>query len=187
MAIEMRAPGLRFRNRGGKTVGYWICQPQAVKKGYPVKTQRLWSGDGQPTNEDMDILRRECHRLQGEVKGWMAHPGRKKPKSWRAWGSIYFLRRANEIKIGFASNAQIRLSQLQVSSPDPLELLGTIPGNREIERHLHWQFRASRIRGEWFSLSDDLRQFIERNISGTSIANGIANVRDVTIKDQGVM
>ena len=71
---------------------------------------------------------------------------------------IYFLlnRVRNAVKIGSAVDVPRRLSQLQIGSPDPLELLGTSPGSLQEERELHQHFRCFHIRGEWFEAHPDL-------------------------------
>jgi hypothetical protein len=65
---------------------------------------------------------------------------------------IYFIRneRSGAIKIGYSQDPRKRLSQLKVSSPDPLVLLGTIHGGIQQERKLHAYFREYRLRGEWY-------------------------------------
>lgn len=66
---------------------------------------------------------------------------------------IYFIRqkRTDLVKIGYTLNdPPARLSSLQVGSPEPLEMIGTVPGSVADEAVLHQQFAASRVRGEWF-------------------------------------
>lgn len=84
-------------------------------------------------------------------------------KSWRgvwahqperAIAMIYFIQAAGigHIKIGYtdADDALIRLASLQIGSPVPLKLLGTIPGSLEDEKDLHRRFGSARVTGEWF-------------------------------------
>lgn len=159
MPIEFRCPGLKWRKQGGRRVAYWICRGRAAENGYPVKSARLWTGEGEPTQDEMAAIRVQCHRLQGEAHEW-ARGGktrRRKPP-----GFVYFAEVNGSVKIGFAVNVRTRLSSLQTASRAPLRLLGTVPGSAEVESFLHWQFRALRERGEWFRLADELRDFIER-------------------------
>ena len=56
-------------------------------------------------------------------------------------------------KIGYATNVDKRLCQLQTGSPVPLKVVNVLPGSRETEKFLHWVFRGKRSHGEWFNLS----------------------------------
>lgn len=75
------------------------------------------------------------------------------------------------IKIGRARNVEDRIAELQVGSPTPLELLGTIKVLSEghakgLERALHNTFDAYRVSGEWFTAAQPLREFILASCSG---------------------
>lgn len=67
---------------------------------------------------------------------------------------IYFVQsgQAGPIKIGYTQHDDVRnrIAQLQTASPEPLNLLGVIEGDREKERALHRLFSAHRLHGEWF-------------------------------------
>ena len=67
---------------------------------------------------------------------------------------IYFVQRgqAGPIKIGYTSKDDVRdrIAHLQTASPEPLNLLGFIEGEREKEQALHRLFSAHRLHGEWF-------------------------------------
>ena len=67
--------------------------------------------------------------------------------------TVYFLHApaAGLIKIGCSDNIRARLTNLAVSSPVPLTLLGIVSGGRAREFELHKKFEALRVRGEWFS------------------------------------
>ena len=75
---------------------------------------------------------------------------------------IYFIRSPSAVKIGMAKNAQRRLTVLQTSHPEPLELVATCQGGRELETEYHRRFADCRIRGEWFSPAPDILAEIER-------------------------
>lgn len=66
--------------------------------------------------------------------------------------SIYFVQagETGPIKIGWSVRANVRLSDLQTGCPEPLRLLGAVPGKKHEERMFHRMFRHARIRGEWF-------------------------------------
>lgn len=78
-------------------------------------------------------------------------------------GSVYFIqaRTLGLIKIGYSSDVKKRIETLQTGCPDEIDLLRTIPGSVELERAIHGRFAASRVRGEWFTPSAELMQFIE--------------------------
>ena len=49
-----------------------------------------------------------------------------------------------------------RLQQMMVWSPQPLELLATMPGARLCEAFFHHRFRRYRMHGEWFRSEPDV-------------------------------
>ena len=74
---------------------------------------------------------------------------------------IYFIQaeRSKAIKIGKANDPHQRLAAFRTSSPEPLKLLGTIPGDLKEEAELHQRFSKHRLLGEWFE-----GEHIEREI-----------------------
>ena len=82
---------------------------------------------------------------------------------------IYFLQRANgDIKIGYTFNLEKRKKAIEKVYGN-LELLGTMEGERQEERILHTHFSEFRVgifkTHEWFSSSDEIKQFIQENAS----------------------
>lgn len=75
---------------------------------------------------------------------------------------VYFIQavQLGLVKIGFSSNVPKRLLSLKTGCPDDLVILKIIPGGQEIERVLHKKFADIRVKGEWFSPSDELMSFI---------------------------
>jgi hypothetical protein len=148
--------------RGGKTVYYWVCGAAARRRGYPVKTVRLWSGVGTPTDEELRSMSEYCKRLQYEKNDW-GHRIRasKKSRSYATNGNIYFIGHDDSIKIGFAVNVQRRLSTIQSSTPQKLKLLHSMPGTPLDELKLHRKFEPLKIRGEWFQAAAFLLSYIE--------------------------
>lgn len=65
------------------------------------------------------------------------------------------------VKIGFASDVPARLRTLQTASHRPLHLLVVIAGSQADERQLHKRFAEHRVQGEWFRLSNEIKDFIE--------------------------
>lgn len=75
---------------------------------------------------------------------------------------IYFVtaRELGMVKIGHAHNPQERFHTIQVSCPVPLKLERVAEGGIEIERELQASFSANRVRGEWFSITSELEQYM---------------------------
>lgn len=75
---------------------------------------------------------------------------------------IYFLAYVDVVKIGFTNSLNSRISSIRMMSPVPLALLGAIPGDRHKEQEIHQRFAHLRRHGEWFSLTDDLKRYLDR-------------------------
>jgi hypothetical protein len=76
-------------------------------------------------------------------------------------GSVYFVACGAYVKIGFAEAVPKRLTELQLANPEPLVLIGQVPGGLDRETELHRLFAKWRHRGEWFHLNDETRNLIE--------------------------
>lgn len=81
-------------------------------------------------------------------------------------GRVYFLRTycGRYVKIGYATNVANRMADIDMCHPEPLTLLGSVPGNPRIEKFFHRKFKSLRVRGEWFRLADELQQHIQENV-----------------------
>lgn len=81
---------------------------------------------------------------------------------------VYFIANHEDgtVKIGYSDDPQRRLSDLQMGNHSRLEILATVPGGQDVEQMLHERFADSRIDGEWFDLSGNLREFIQRVRNG---------------------
>jgi hypothetical protein len=66
------------------------------------------------------------------------------------------------VKIGWTVNVSGRLKALQTGSPFPLMALWQhlLPDAPTVEANLHQQFRAYRVRGEWFDLGPDAARIV---------------------------
>jgi hypothetical protein len=84
--------------------------------------------------------------------------------SRQATCNVYFIRDSSSgaIKIGRTDGpVKARMASIQTGMIGTLSLLGVIRRvPPETEKQLHWRFRASRIRGEWFRASPDLMAYI---------------------------
>jgi hypothetical protein len=66
---------------------------------------------------------------------------------------IYFIKpkgMAGPIKIGCSDKPALRLYAQMVASPFPLEIMVSIPGDRNLERNLHECFADCHSHCEWF-------------------------------------
>lgn len=77
-------------------------------------------------------------------------------------GLVYFLECDDRVKIGYTTNLKERLKNFRTTLIDDFEVILTVPGTTALERHFHQRFDAYRIKGEWFSLSDEIRDFVSR-------------------------
>lgn len=85
------------------------------------------------------------------------------PNFKRSPNQIYFLQcqTTKLIKIGITNNVKNRVTDIQVSCPTKLVLIGSVPGHRSFEYSLHQRFADARVRGEWFSPVPELLEFIK--------------------------
>lgn len=75
--------------------------------------------------------------------------------------SIYVLRSDNLVKIGFSEHLRNRVGAIISVVPLPVEFVGYMPGNRDVEKHLHEKFATSRFSGEWFVETPAMRVVFE--------------------------
>jgi len=75
---------------------------------------------------------------------------------------IYFVtaRSLARVKIGYSENPTLRFCKMRSDSPVNLTLERVCPGELADEQALHVRFDHARIRGEWFSLSEDIEAHI---------------------------
>ena len=77
---------------------------------------------------------------------------------------VYFIECAGLIKIGVSVNPETRLASIQTANGHTARLLATVPGGTRLERQLHEKFKASRVGGEWFKPTNEIREYL-REIS----------------------
>jgi hypothetical protein len=81
---------------------------------------------------------------------------------------VYFAKpvgREGPIKIGVSFDVERRVASLSAQSPVPIELLGKIEGDADLERQFHREFAADRCHGEWFKWSERLQETIDATVS----------------------
>lgn len=71
---------------------------------------------------------------------------------------VYFMRVGPFVKIGTSAKPKQRVIDMQTALPVEPVIVGIMMGGRKVEFRLHDQFIMSRIRGEWFVWSDDIRK-----------------------------
>ena len=78
-------------------------------------------------------------------------------------GQIYFVQMAltRHIKVGYAKSAERRLSMLQTSNPERLEIVAIVAGYQSDEGDLHRVLHGWRLHGEWFRHGPWMEQVFE--------------------------
>ena len=78
---------------------------------------------------------------------------------------VYFITNKKEtvVKIGFSANPKQRLRSLQHSNYDPLKIYKLFNGDFVHEKFLHDTFSKYKIRGEFFTFSDEIKNFLNTN------------------------
>jgi hypothetical protein len=86
---------------------------------------------------------------------------------------VYFIRSGGRIKIGTSTSLITRLDTYRTHGPEQPQVLLVVEGGRAEEKQVHELFKADRVRGEWFTPSQALLDFIAdrqdqdvRNIHG---------------------
>lgn len=74
---------------------------------------------------------------------------------------IYFIRSYNEyVKIGTSIDPEDRKSSLQTANPKKLRIQAVLEGSYKTEKGLHDLFEKSRVRGEWFRYTEEIKWYI---------------------------
>lgn len=78
---------------------------------------------------------------------------------------IYFVQPVDggDIKIGHSRQLSRRVISLEAECKAKIRILGVCKGDRQQEQLLHQQFADSRLSGEWFSDTPELREYIREN------------------------
>lgn len=74
---------------------------------------------------------------------------------------IYFIQTDSKlVKIGTTTNLAERIKQIQAMNPKKVRVKAVLNGGYNTEATIHNLFAKSRVRGEWFRLTDELKWFI---------------------------
>ena len=81
------------------------------------------------------------------------------------WGNVYFIGDSDVVKIGVSKNVAHRLGTLNCGNVKELELLASVElpseeASLHLEKILHHKFGDIRLRGEWFTKTEELNHFI---------------------------
>lgn len=88
----------------------------------------------------------QCEVRRGQTPGW-----------------VYFVSctETGRVKIGYTKgDVAKRIKSLQTGAAGELVLLAKHPGTPETERSLHERFNTTRLHGEWFAMSDAIRDYL---------------------------
>lgn len=83
-------------------------------------------------------------------------------------------------KIGSTSNVERRLRHIRNASPVEMELVGTIPGDRTLERRIHASLLSSHVRCEWFLDTPEVRSTAKAISEGTLDIESLPKPKGVT-------
>lgn len=77
------------------------------------------------------------------------------------------------VKIGYTAGCpKRRVQSLQTGSPVKIRLAGTIPAESpELEKQIHQQFAAQRVKGEWFRRSKELMAMLPKKPRPARVIN----------------
>lgn len=73
---------------------------------------------------------------------------------------VYFMRVGDRLKIGMSGNVRKRAKAIQTGQSDQVEVIYSVKGGRELEKHFHARFEAIRLHGEWFEYRGPLKAFL---------------------------
>lgn len=76
---------------------------------------------------------------------------------------IYFIEMTGLVKIGVTGNVQKRFREISNYVPFETALLGVMNGDDMDEEKIQRSIKHLRFRGEWFTLTDRLREWILAN------------------------
>lgn len=92
-------------------------------------------------------------------------------------GWVYFIYAPllHRCKIGWTSKTPAERLASQTDSPDTLNIWGMLLGLPDLEATIHRHFRHLRVKGEWFAVDDEMRDFVQRHTYHEESAAPIAD------------
>lgn len=142
----------------------WLAQ--RPRRGSPVSTCEFVLGTLADIRDDLDreVQRRIDAQIHRDVEESM-ELDRQAAATRQRCSVVYFIRNVDTglIKIGVTLDLNRRLSDLRRGGGSDLEVLGTVPGDCELESELHHRWSGLRVRSEWFSPGQELLAWISDN------------------------
>lgn len=77
------------------------------------------------------------------------------------YGHVYVIGFADYVKIGWSTNVQRRLFDIQKHAPEKLVLYSVFATEEATERKLHRRFKRLQLHGEWFALTHSLKSWVK--------------------------
>lgn len=74
---------------------------------------------------------------------------------------VYFMTSGSRIKIGVTTDLPARHAALRRNLPDDLSVIAIVPGSFALEKSLHQDLHAFRLKGEWFRDCAEVRGAID--------------------------
>lgn len=75
------------------------------------------------------------------------------------------------VKIGYTTNIEKRLQAIQTGYPYKLEIIASFRGGLREESIIHRRYSRSRLHGEWFERTQDIKEFIDLKLANSKIKN----------------
>lgn len=137
-----------------------INEPEQVRKHLPALTLPCYEEQGMA--EQQPILAHAAPQVIPPAVEFEMHG------KWTRWKHhVYFIEAvgSGRVKIGISMDVGGRLEGLgkAAACPFPLALLGTVSADDFGEAELHKRFAEHRIYREWFTLADEIRDFISQH------------------------
>ena len=142
-----------------------------------LKCMRTFASKGSHVDECTPVYQHMMHILDEEIKnttyiadarkngatkpGWLSMAGLNGYAKSFTYIYLIICGSTGAVKIGRADDVKKRMAGLQVSSPSKLSVLCHFRAPSVFEGVLHTIFSKSRIRGEWFSITDELLDLAE--------------------------
>lgn len=87
--------------------------------------------------------------------------------TFHVWGTkslIYFIAVGDTVKIGISRDLPQRLRKIRTGLSSPIDSVYVETRQTFTELGMHKKFAHHRLRGEWFTLGDEIIGFIERSV-----------------------
>lgn len=129
---------------------------EKIARYHRVTRRKIYSEPGDPS------FYAELRRAGANERGWKKVVGRTETKI--KTGFVYFVEAVGlgAVKIGWAKDVTRRLRSMQSGCPVDLRLLGCFSAVPVDEAMLHAKFAHLRMRREWFTLSDEISDYVAK-------------------------